>query len=79
MVIVQDDSINYEASTLRSLSSKYNRVHHNTQICTNLHRMGGNKNTLTRICNHMLVPYLLRVQQNTPEYTNILKPAYKLG
>jgi hypothetical protein len=43
MVIVEDLSNNYDAFTLRTLSSEYNRLLHNTQI-------------MTQICNLMIVP-----------------------
>jgi hypothetical protein len=36
MVIVEDRSINYEASTFRTLSSEYSRVLQNTPIFSNL-------------------------------------------
>jgi hypothetical protein len=39
MVIVEDLSNNYDAFTLRTLSSEYNRLLQNTQIFSKLHRM----------------------------------------
>jgi hypothetical protein len=43
MVIVEDGSINYEESTLRTISpSEYTRILQITWIFSNLHRMGGN-------------------------------------
>jgi hypothetical protein len=42
MVIVEDVSINYEESTLRTLSSEYTIILQITPIVfSNLHRMGG--------------------------------------
>jgi hypothetical protein len=41
MVIVEDVSIDYEESTLRTLSSEYTRILQITPIFSNLHRMGG--------------------------------------
>jgi hypothetical protein len=43
MVIVKDGSNNYEASTLRTLSSEYNIILQNTTIFSNLHRSNGRK------------------------------------
>jgi hypothetical protein len=39
MVIVEDLSNNYDAFTLRALSSEYIRLLQNTQIFSKLHRM----------------------------------------
>jgi hypothetical protein len=41
MAIVEDVSIDYEESTLRTLSSEYTRILQITRIFSNLHRMGG--------------------------------------
>jgi hypothetical protein len=41
MFIAEDDSSNYEASTLRTVSSEYNTILQNTPIFSNLHIMGG--------------------------------------
>jgi hypothetical protein len=41
MVIVEDVSIKYEESTLRTLSSEYMIILQITPIFSNLHRMGG--------------------------------------
>jgi hypothetical protein len=41
MVILEDVSINYEESTVRTLSSEYTRILQKTPIFSNLHRMGG--------------------------------------
>jgi hypothetical protein len=56
MVVVEDISNNYDASTLRTVSIEYNRILENKQIISKLHRMGGKYNTMTRICNIMIVP-----------------------
>jgi hypothetical protein len=41
MVIVEDGSINYEASTLRTLSLEYSRELQNIPIFSNLPKMRG--------------------------------------
>jgi hypothetical protein len=42
MVILEDGSIDYEESTLRTLSSEYTRILQITPILfSNVHRMGG--------------------------------------
>jgi hypothetical protein len=41
MVNVEDGSIDYEGSTLRTPSLEYTRILQITQIFSNLHRMGG--------------------------------------
>jgi hypothetical protein len=56
MVIAEDDTINVDASTLRTVSIEYNRILQNTQSFPKLHRIGGKYNTMTRICNPMIVP-----------------------
>jgi hypothetical protein len=57
MVIEEDVSNNYDAFTLTTLSSEYNIILQNTlQIFSKLHRMGGKYNTLTQICNLLIVP-----------------------
>jgi hypothetical protein len=42
MVMVEDESNNYDASTLRTVSIEYKRILKNTQIFSKLHRIGGN-------------------------------------
>jgi hypothetical protein len=56
MVIADDDTNNFDASTLRTVCIEYNRILQNTQIFSKLHRIGGKYNTMTRICNLMIVP-----------------------
>jgi hypothetical protein len=57
MVIVEDVSNNYNASKLRRVVFiEYNRILENTQIFSILQRMGGKHNTMTQICNLMIVP-----------------------
>jgi hypothetical protein len=41
LVVVEDDSINDEASTLKTLSTEYNRTLQITPVCSNQHRMRG--------------------------------------
>jgi hypothetical protein len=41
MVTVEDNSIDYEEYTLRTLSSEYTRILQIKRIFSNLHRMGG--------------------------------------
>jgi hypothetical protein len=45
MVIVEDLSNNDDAFTLKTLSSEYNRLLQNTQIFSNLYKIGGKYNT----------------------------------
>jgi hypothetical protein len=54
MVNAENGSNNYDASTLRTVCSEYNRLLQNTQIFSKLHRMGGKYNTMTGICNLMI-------------------------
>jgi hypothetical protein len=63
MVIMEDISNNYDASTLRTVSIEYNRLLQNTQIFSKVHIMGGKYNTMTSIGNLMIVPFhkLLRM------------------
>jgi hypothetical protein len=56
MVIVDDGTNNFDAFKLRTVSIEYNRILENTQIFSKLHRIGGKYNTMTRICNLMIVP-----------------------
>jgi hypothetical protein len=56
MVIVEVNINNYEASTLRTLSSEYDRLLYISPIFSNLHRMCGKYNPMTQICNQMIVP-----------------------
>jgi hypothetical protein len=56
MVILEDASNNYDASTLRTLSIEYNRILQITQIFSKLHIMDGKYKTMTQICNLMIVP-----------------------
>jgi hypothetical protein len=56
MVIGDNDTNNDKASTLRTVSIEYNRMLENTQIFSKLHRIGGKYNTMTRVCNLMIVP-----------------------
>jgi hypothetical protein len=53
---LEDVANNSNASTLRTVSREYNRILENTQIFSKLHRMGGKYNTMTQICNIMIVP-----------------------
>jgi uncharacterized membrane protein len=56
MMIMEDGSNNYDAFTIRAVSIEYNRILQNTQIFSNLHRMSGKYNTMTQMCNLMIVP-----------------------
>jgi hypothetical protein len=56
MVIADDDTNNFDAFKFRTVSIEYNRILENTQIFSKLHRIGGKYNTMTRICNLMIVP-----------------------
>jgi hypothetical protein len=40
LVIVEEETNNYEASTIRTVSIEYNRILQITPIFSNLHRMG---------------------------------------
>jgi hypothetical protein len=53
MVIVEDESNNYDASMLRTVSIEYHRLH------SRMHQYSQNcieNNTMTQICNLMIVP-----------------------
>jgi hypothetical protein len=41
MLIVEVDSNDYDASTLRNISIEYHRILQNTQLFSNLHKMEG--------------------------------------
>jgi hypothetical protein len=56
MVIVEVGSNNYEASIPRTIYREYNIILQNTPLFSNFHRMGGKQNTLTKICNQIIVP-----------------------
>jgi hypothetical protein len=56
MIVVEVGSNNYEASELRTESREYNKILQISPIFSNLHRIGGIKNTLIQICNQILVP-----------------------
>jgi hypothetical protein len=56
MVIADDATNNCDASTLQTLSSEYKRILHITPIFSNLHKLRGKYNTMTQICNLMIVP-----------------------
>jgi hypothetical protein len=56
MVIADDAIKDYDVSTLRTVSIEYHIILHFRGIFSNLHRMGCTLNTLTSICNLMIVP-----------------------
>jgi hypothetical protein len=41
MVIVEDVTNNFDASTIITVSIEYNKILHNTRIFSNHHKMGG--------------------------------------
>jgi hypothetical protein len=55
MVIGEDVSNNYDVFTFRTIVSEYNRLLQNTQNFLKPYRMGEKYNTMTRICNLMVV------------------------
>jgi hypothetical protein len=56
MVIANDDTNHFDAFQFRTVSIEYNRILENTPIFSKLHRIGGKYNTMTRICNLIIVP-----------------------
>jgi hypothetical protein len=56
MVIVDDDTDNSDAFKLRTVYIDYNRILENAQIFSKLHRIGEKYNTMTQICNIIIVP-----------------------
>jgi hypothetical protein len=57
MIVEENISNNYGAHTIINHSSQYNSLLQNTQIFWKLHRLSGKSNTMTQICNLMIVPY----------------------
>jgi hypothetical protein len=55
MVIAEDNAIICEASSLGSVTSKYQRILQNIPIFSNLHKMGGEEKPLTQTCNQMIL------------------------
>jgi hypothetical protein len=56
MVITDDNTNNVDAFKFRTVSIEYNRILEKTQIFSKLHSIGGKYNTMTRVCNLMIVP-----------------------